>query len=133
MTSCFFVPGKELKMADTLLRFKPEMAEKFGVNAAIVAQLIWEKITEEGGGRHVHIKGYKLWFRCSQLLMSGYLGCMSKDQVRRAVRILVENSILKKDCLNEDRFDHTNWYSFTQYGEQLMKRGIEEREEELLC
>ena len=133
MRSCFFVPGKELKMADTLLRFKPEMAEKFGVNAAIVAHLIWEKITEEGGGRHVHIKGYKLWFRCSQLLMSGYLGCMSKDQVRRAVRILVENSILKKDCLNEDRFDHTNWYSFTQYGEQLMKRGIEEREEELLC
>ena len=43
MRSCFFVPGKELKMADTLLRFKPEMAEKFGVNAAIVAQLIWEK------------------------------------------------------------------------------------------
>ena len=60
MRSCFFVPGKELKMADTLLRFKPEMAEKFGVNAAIVAQLIWEKISEEGGGRHVHIKGYKL-------------------------------------------------------------------------
>ena len=61
-------------MADTTVRFKPEMAEKFGVNAAIVAQLIWEKISEEGGGRHVHIKGYKLWFRCSQLLMSGYLG-----------------------------------------------------------
>lgn len=38
-----------------------------------------------------------------------------------------------EDCLNEDRLDHTNWYSFTQYGEQLMKRGTEEREEELLC
>lgn len=120
-------------MADTILRFKPEMAEKFGVNAAIVAQLIWEKISEEGGGRHVHIKGYKVWFRCSQLLMSGYLGCMSKDQVRRAIKILVENSILKKDCLNEDRFDHTNWYSFTPYGEQLMKRGTEGKEEDLLC
>ena len=119
-------------MADTLLRFKPEMAEKFGVNAAIVAQLIWEKISEKGGGRHVHIKGYKLWFRCSQLLMSGYLGCMSKDQVRRAIKILVENSILRKDCLNEDRFDHTTWYSFTPYGEQLMKRGTEGKEEDLL-
>lgn len=40
---------KEKKMADITVRFKPEMAEKFGVNAAIVAQLIWEKITEEGG------------------------------------------------------------------------------------
>ena len=121
------------KMADTTVRFKPEMAEKFGVYAAIVAQLIWEKITEEGGERHVHIKEFRVWFRCSQLLMSGYLGCMSKDQVRRALKILVDGSILKKDCLNEDRFDHTNWYSFTQYGEQLMKRGIEKREEELLC
>ena len=133
MRSCFFVPGKELKMADTLLRFKPEMAEKFGVNAAIVAQLIWEKITEEGGERHVHIKEFRVWFRCSQLLMSGYLGCMSKDQVRRAVRILVENSILKKDCLNKDRFDHTNWYSFTPYGEQLMKRETTKEEGEILC
>lgn len=40
---------KEKKMADITVRFKPEMAEKFGANAAIVAQLIWEKITEEGG------------------------------------------------------------------------------------
>ena len=120
-------------MADTLLRFKPEMAEKFGVNAAIVAQLIWEKISEEGGGRHVHIKEFRVWFRCSQLLMSGYLGCMSKDQVRRAIKILVENSILKKDCLNKDRFDHTNWYSFTPYGEQLMKRETTKEEGEILC
>ena len=114
-------------MADTTVRFKPEMAEKFGVNAAIVAQLIWEKITEEGGGRHVHIKELRVWFRCSQLLMSGYLGCMSEDQVRRALKILVDGSILKKGCLNEDRFDHTNWYSFTQYGEQLMSRGLEQK------
>lgn len=120
-------------MAYTIVKFKPEMAERFGVNAAIVAQLIWDKMSGDGRKRHVHIKGYKVWFRCSQLLMSGYLGCMSKDQVRRAIKILVENSILKKDCLNEDRFDHTNWYSFTPYGEQLMKRGTEEKEEELLC
>lgn len=120
-------------MAYTIVKFKPEMAERFGVNAPIVAQLIWEKITEEGGERHVHIKEFRVWFRCSQLLMSGYLGCMSKDQVRRAIKILVENSILRKDCLNEDRFDHTNWYSFTPYGEQLMKRGTEGKEEDLLC
>ena len=49
MRSCFFVPGKELKMADTLLRFKPEMAEKFGVNAAIVAQLMKRETTKEEG------------------------------------------------------------------------------------
>ena len=119
-------------MANTIVKFKPEIAERFGVNAAIVAQLIWEKITEEGGERHVHIKEFRVWFRCSQLLMSGYLGCMSKDQVRRAIKILVENSILRKDCLNEDRFDHTNWYSFTTYCEQLMKRGTEGKEEDLL-
>jgi len=47
-------------MADTIVRFKPETAEKFEVNAAIVALLICEKISEAGGERHVHIKEFKI-------------------------------------------------------------------------
>ena len=45
----FLLLGKESIVADTTVRFKPEMAEKFGVNAAIVAQLMKRETTKEEG------------------------------------------------------------------------------------
>ena len=43
--------------------------------------------------------------------------------VKDAVKVLVDNGILRKDNLNDNKFDHTNWYTFTEFGTQLMKRG----------
>ena len=43
--------------------------------------------------------------------------------VKGAVKTLVEKNILRKDCFNEDKFDHTNWYTFTEYGESLVRKG----------
>jgi hypothetical protein len=40
--------------------------------------------------------------------------------VRHSVRKLVDKGILKVAVLNNDRFDHTYWYTFTAYGDELL-------------
>ena len=46
---------------------------------------------------------------------------MAKD----AVGLLKENGYIRKGCFNDNRFDHTNWYSFTEYGVRIMEVGDE--------
>ncbi|MFQ7011959.1 MAG: hypothetical protein ACLRTA_05370 [Clostridia bacterium] len=41
--------------------------------------------------------------------------------VSDALERLIKAHVIKKDCLNTNRFDRTNWYAFTEYGEYLMK------------
>jgi DNA-binding HxlR family transcriptional regulator len=40
--------------------------------------------------------------------------------VRHSVNKLVEKGIIKVDVFNEDKFDHTYWYTFTAYGNELL-------------
>lgn len=104
--------------------FNTDMAARYGIKAATVAQLIWDKINSDNA-RDVHIKCFDIWFRCSALMMTGHLPFMSTHMIYDALGILLDNHILKKDCLNEDKFDHTNWYAFTPYGRYLMNGGDE--------
>jgi hypothetical protein len=39
--------------------------------------------------------------------------------VETALEKLIETGIIRKRCLNKNRFDHTNWYTFTDYGYQF--------------
>lgn len=41
------------------------------------------------------------------------------DMVKGAIRNLLEENILRKECFNDDKFDHTNWYISI-----FMKHGI---------
>ena len=43
--------------------------------------------------------------------------------VKGAIKNLLEENIMRKECFNDDKFDHTNWYTFTEYGENLVKKG----------
>ena len=44
---------------------------------------------------------------------------MAKD----AVNVLVGKGYIRKGCFNDNRFDHTNWYAFTDYGKKMMEAG----------
>lgn len=96
------------------------MALMFGINEAIIAQFLWDSINE--GDKKEMIFNYNddEWIKCSMLLMTGYMPFLSLSMIKKAIKNLVEGKVLRKGCFNENRFDNTNWYSFTKYGKYLM-------------
>ena len=106
-----------------MIRFNETVARKYGVNAAIVVELIWELRYDAANKKKTAEKYDRKWFRYSMKEMALDLNCLSLDMVKDAVKVLVDNGVLRKDNLNDSKFDHTNWYAFTDYGTQLMKRG----------
>ena len=105
--------------------FKKDIAVKYGVNAAVIAQFLWDSIEgPDHSGRRVYRDGKK-WCRCSILMMTGIFPFLSRHMAADALERLIKAHVIKKDCLNSNRFDRTNWYAFTEYGEYLMNGGCE--------
>ena len=53
-------------------------------------------------------------------IVAQYLWESMYVQVRDAIDKLSEKKVIQKGCFNHSRFDHTNWYCFTEYGKSLM-------------
>ena len=105
--------------------FKKDIAVRYGVNAAVIAQFLWDSIEgPDHSGKRVCRDGKK-WCRCSILLMTGIFPFLSRHMAEDALERLIKAHVIKKECLNSNRFDRTNWYAFTEYGECLMKGGCE--------
>ena len=43
-----------------------------------------------------------------------------RTEIRYALKRLVKGRVLTKGRFNESRFDRTNWYAFTEFGQFLM-------------
>ena len=106
-----------------MVKFRKNIAFFCGINAAVVAEYLWEQLNEQHKTQSTTFKYEHYWVRCSQLMMTGEFPFMSKHMVKDAVDLLIEKNILRKDHFNDSRFDRTNWYSFTNYGVKLMKEG----------
>ena len=106
-----------------MCRFKESIAVKFGVNAAIVAQFIWDSIKQGNYDGKEYFRSGRKWCRCSVLMMTGFFPFLSRRMAARAISVLVNENVLQKGCFNENRFDHTNWYTFSDYGSYLMREG----------
>ena len=53
-------------------------------------------------------------------MMTGFFPFLSYDEIRYALKRLVKGRVLTKGRFNESRFDRTNWYAFTEFGQFLM-------------
>ena len=105
-----------------MCKFKENIAISCGIKAAIVAQFIWDNIKLGSYDGNIYEAEGKTWCRCSMLMMTGFFPFMTKKMIRNALNELVRKNIIKKGCFNDSKFDHTNWYTFTAYGEHLMSR-----------
>lgn len=110
-------------------RFNQYMAMKYGIKAAVVAQFIWDGIQSEEHKEMVREFDNRKWFRCSQLIMTGAMPYLSKHMVHDALHSLLKAKVIAKGCFNDCVFDHTNWYSFTDFGILVMNKGDEENGE----
>lgn len=106
-----------------MCNFKMNIAISYGIHAAIVAQFIWDNLRLGSYDGKEYVFNGEKWCRCSILMMTGFFPFMTKPMIRDAIKILLENRVLKKGCFNQNRFDKTNWYCFTEYGRHLMEEG----------
>ena len=98
-------------------KFNMYIAAVAGLKEAVVADFIRDQMMTSVETKYRH--GY-FWVKCSQRTMTVHIPFLTEDMVRSAVRKLVDKGIIKVAVLDEDRFDHTYWYTFTSYGNELL-------------
>lgn len=107
--------------------FHSDIAKRYGVHAAVLAGFLWDCI-EEKSINQPQIHEGKVWVRCSVQMMTGFFPYLSYDEIRYALRGLVKGRVLTKGQFNESRFDRTNWYAFTEFGQFLMAESEGEKQ-----
>ena len=102
-------------------KFNMNIASVCGLREAVIADFIrgLQLISDETTYRH----GY-FWVKCSQKMMTVHIPFLTEDMVQHSVRKLVDKGIIKVAVLDDDKFDHTYWYAFTAYGEELLDDGV---------
>ena len=98
-------------------KFNMDIASACGLREAVIADFIRD--LQMTMNETKYRRGY-LWVKCSQKMMTVHMPFLTEDMVRHSVRKLVDKGILKVAVLNNDRFDHTYWYTFTAYGDELL-------------
>ena len=106
-----------------MTKFRNNIAMHCGVNAAIVAEHLWYLLMNEASGDDAFHRHGSYWCRCSALMMTGEFPFMSLHMVKDAIKVLKKKNIIRKGCFNENKFDHTSWYTFTDYGVRMMEEG----------
>jgi len=98
-------------------KFNMDVAAVAGLREAVIADYIrgLQLTSDETAYRH----GY-FWVKCTQKTMTVHIPFLTEDMVRHSVKKLVEKGIIKVAVLDDDKFDHTYYYTFTPYGEELL-------------
>lgn len=107
-----------------MCKFRSNIAERFDMKTAVVAEYLWELCETAGGYTDCYRHG-EYWCRCSAVMMTGEFPFLRIHMAKDAIYTLRESKIIKKACFNDNKFDHTSWYTFTAYGEKLMEAGCE--------
>ena len=99
--------------------FDSHIAQKYGVNAAVLAAFLWDS-AEEKSTQSPQLHEGRVLVRCSVQMMTGFFPFLSYDEIRYALKRLIRARVLTKGRFNESCFDRTNWYAFTEFGQFLM-------------
>ena len=106
-----------------MCKFRVSVARLCGLNAAVIAEHLWYLYNNESCGNPERYRHGAYWVRQSALMMTGEYPFLSVDMVKDAIKMLKEKNIIRKGCFNENKFDHTAWYTFTGYGIKVMDAG----------
>lgn len=115
--------------------FNMGIAKMYGTDAAILLGNLLNIIgpeAEEGLEADEHYN-YELrfnnsgiWVKISVSEWVEIMPYMSKRKIRKAVKLLSENGVIRVSQLSKNEFDGTNWYTITKKGIKLI---IENRKE----
>lgn len=98
------------------ITYSNKVAIRFGINAALVASYLYERIGIDGKRHHGRV-----WFRCAKRTLTAIYPFCGVYAVSSALKCLIDNGVLVKREYNVSRFDRTLSYAFTDYGRILME------------
>ena len=102
------------------LDFNKDIARDYGLRESVIATYLWELLEKDMESIERH---GRIWTRISQRMITVALPFMSVDMARRSLKKLAEEGIIMRAEFNDDRFDRTHWYTFTDYGYEMMDPG----------
>ncbi len=94
--------------------YNSKIAVKAGVNSALIADHLWATMSTSKFKRE-----NRMWLKFSAPMVSALFPHMKRSAAAGALKRLVDNGILVRRAFDKRQFDHTYYYSFTNYGEQL--------------
>lgn len=99
--------------------FDSEIAQEYGVNAAVILQHIafWIK-TNEANERNYH-DGY-YWTYNSLKAFQRLFPYMSERQINTALKKLIAEGVIITGNYNEIRYDRTLWYALSEKGKSIL-------------
>lgn len=74
--------------------FKKDIAVRYGVNAAVIAQFLWDSIEGPDHSSKRVCRDGKKWCRCSILMMTGIFPFLSRHMVSDALKSLCDKKRL---------------------------------------
>lgn len=96
-------------------KYNNTIAIKLGVNAALAADYLDRIIKTEG-----ELRDKKRWAKCSGVRLAAIYPHMSRKSASRALKLLTENGLVTRCSYLKKTFDNTYFYSFTEYGKQVL-------------
>ena len=118
---CFAETGEETEMNYNERKFNTDIAAVCGLREAVIVDFIrgWLLTSDETTYRHGH-----LWVKCTQKTMTVHLPFLTEGMVRNSISKLLKKGIINVAKFSDYKFDHTYWYTFTAYGEELLDDGV---------
>lgn len=109
--------------------FDTDVAQKYGVNAAIILQNIgyWIKQNE---ANQINFYDGRYWTFNSKRAYSELFPYMSKRQIETAFQKLIEDGVIVTGNYNKLAYDRTLWYALTQKGKCILHFGEMENPKE---
>lgn len=102
--------------------FETNIAEKYGINAAIILQNMYYWIEKNRANeKHFH-DGY-YWTYNSMKAFEELFPYMSNKQIRGALKKLEDDGIIIDGNYNNSPYDRTKWYAITEAGYELFQDG----------
>ena len=102
--------------------FDTDVAEKYGVNAAIILQNIGYWIKQNEANRTNFYDG-NYWTFNSQRAYRELFPYMTAKQIRTAFEKLIADGVLITGNYNQKGYDRTLWYALTEKGKTICRMG----------
>lgn len=98
------------------VNYSTKIATKYGINAALVAAYLCNKLKNSHNFEH----GYH-WARCSRKTLTAIYPFLGEKAVANALNKLIKHGVLIKREYNSSRFDRTLSFAFTAYGYEMVE------------
>lgn len=102
--------------------FDTDVAQKYGVNAAIILQNIGYWIKQNEANQTNFFDG-RYWTFNSKRAYGELFPYMSKRQIETAFQKLIEDGVIVTGNYNKLAYDRTLWYALTQKGKSILHFG----------